>query len=537
MNGDQKEEPRTEPLAQAIALADPYRGQGTLYIHTKPPTEEGRGEKRKLDDIETTLSTTTTTSPENLADATHSNHSKAIATTTATITTGEVVVPISLSTTFRQDVPGQATAVHDFHSWGVGYEYARTGNPTRGALERALAQAEGGAKYAVAFSSGSAAVSAILQAIVLQQQQQQQQQQQPQSSSEPSSNGSSTAAAATTTATPHHLLCIDDVYGGTQRYLRRIFGPTHNVDTEFIDMSHPDDSKSSSIGENEEEEGMRLPFRDTTRLVWLESPTNPTLKITDIARIARQIQIENQKRNQTSRPIRLVVDNTFCSPYFQNPLTLGADVVVHSATKYIGGHSDVVLGVACTNDLELYQTLRFLQNGVGAVPSPFDCFLAHRGLKTLHLRMEASARNAMAIAMFLEQGGHSAVQKVIYPGLASHPQHELAKRQQHGFGAMVSFSCIGGREEASIFLTNLHMFALAESLGAVESLAESPSLMTHASVPDAQRALLGIDDSLIRLSVGVESCQDLLDDLRQALDAVLRHYKKSKDNNAEKVST
>ncbi|EJK72812.1 hypothetical protein THAOC_05616 [Thalassiosira oceanica] len=217
----------------------------------------------------------------------------------------------------------------------------------------------------------------------------------------------------------------------------------------------------------------------------------------------------------------LAVDNTFCSPYFQNPLEHGADIVVHSVTKYICGHSDVVMGVVCTNDEEIYEQLRFTQNGVGAVPSPFDCYLAHRGLKTLHVRMEAASRNAMAIALFLEH--HEGVSKVVYPGLESHPQHGLAKNQQHGFGAMITFYCNGGREQSSIILQSI--FTLAESLGAVESLAECPSLMTHASVPDGERVKLGINDTLIRLSVGIESCNDLIDDLNQALNAAVASKK------------
>jgi cystathionine gamma-lyase len=221
----------------------------------------------------------------------------------------------------------------------------------------------------------------------------------------------------------------------------------------------------------------------------------------------------------------LAVDNTFCSPYFQNPLEHGADVVVHSVTKYIGGHSDVVMGAVCTNDAEVYEQLRFFQNGMGAVPSPFDCYLAHRGLKTLHVRMEAAARNAHAIALFLED--HEGATKVVYPGLKSHPQHDIASRQQNGYGAMITFYCVGGRAQSGIVLKNLRVFALAESLGAVESLAECPSLMTHASVPDDQRALLGIDDTLIRLSVGIESCADLVADLDGALNAAVKSTKQT----------
>merc|ERR1712232_58655 len=342
-----------------------------------------------------------------------------------------------------------------------GYEYSRTGNPTRGAFERAVASAEN-AKFCVAFSSGSASTSAVIHLL----------------------------------KSGDHVLCVDDVYGGTQRYFRRIVRPNMGISFDFVNMN--DD----------------IPFKSNTKLLWLETPTNPTLKITDIAKVSKEAK---------PRGCLLAVDNTFCSPYFQSPLDLGADVVVHSVTKYIGGHSDVVMGVVCTNSDDIYSKLRFVQNGIGAVPSPFDCFLAHRGLKTLHIRMEASARNAYAIALFLE--AHEAVKEVLYPGLSSHPQHELAKRQQHGFGAMITFFCVGGRDQSACVLQNMRIFALAESLGAVESLAECPSLMTHASVPDDQRALLGIDDTLIRLSVGIESCRDLIDDLDSSLNAALLSMK------------
>jgi cystathionine gamma-lyase len=369
-----------------------------------------------------------------------------------------VVVPISVATTFRQCAPGQATAIDDPNSLGRGYEYSRTGNPTRGAFERAMASAER-SRYAIALASGSAATSAVVHLL----------------------------------RTGDSILCIDDVYGGTQRYFRKIVTPHMGIDVEFCDL---------------DQDGIVL--KDTTKLIWLETPTNPTLKITDIRKVADMAQKEN---------CLLAVDNTFCSPYFQNPLDHGADLVVHSVTKYIGGHSDVVMGVVCCNRQDLYEKLQFIQNSIGAVPSPFDCFLAHRGLKTLHVRMEAAARNAMAIATFLEQ--HEGVSKVIYPGLESHPRHALAKRQQHGFGAMITFYCVGGRVQSAVLLEHLRIFALAESLGAVESLAECPSLMTHLSVPPEQRAILGIDDTLIRLSVGIEACRDLISDLDQALQAAV----------------
>eukprot|EP01083_Nonionella_stella_P159097 518667_1 len=414
-------------LKEAISKADPYRGTGTAYLHGNEKDESSE-----------------VGNP-----------------------TGAVVPPISLATTFQQKKPGFPTCPEDPNSFGLGFEYSRTGNPTRGTFERAMAATEK-AKHCIAFSSGSAATSAVVHLL---------------------SHGEG-------------IVCVDDVYGGAQRYFRKIVNPAMNIPIQFVDF-HDETLLKSVIDTRSQESASK-----SNRLLWLETPTNPTLKISDIHSISKIAHAND---------CLLAVDNTFCSPYFQSPLDLGADLVVHSVTQYINGHSDVVMGVVCTNDDELYKKLRFIQNGVGAVPSPFDCYLAHRGLKTLHLRMEASARNAMAIALFLEQ--HPSVVKVLYPGLPSHPQHELAKRQQHGFGAMITFYCVGKRENSAVFLQNLKVFALAESLGAVESLAECPSLMTHASVPDDQRALLGIDDTLIRLSVGVESCKDLIDDVDCALKA------------------
>jgi cystathionine gamma-lyase len=334
-------------------ILDPYHRQGTAYLHSRDDRPQGAEQRENP--------------------------------------TGAVVVPISLATTFVQKTPGIATAPDDPNSFGKGYEYSRTGNPTRGAFERAIATAEN-AKFCVAFSSGSAATSAVIHLL---------------------NHGD-------------HVLCVDDVYGGTQRYFRRIVQPSHGISIDFCDLAGD------------------IPFQFNTKLVWLETPTNPTMKITDIKAVSSKTK---------AKDVVLAVDNTFCSPYFQTPLDLGADLVVHSVTKYIGGHSDVVMGVVCTNDDGLYERLRFIQNGVGAVPSPFDCFLAHRGLKTLHVRMEAAARNAYAIALFLES--HKAVTKVSYPGLKSHPQHEIAKRQQHGFGAMITFYCIGGREQSAEILQNV----------------------------------------------------------------------------------
>lgn len=342
----------------ALDSSDPYRRTGTAYLHTD--------------------------------QADPSDHS-------LENPTGAVVPPISLATTFQQATPGQATAVNDPNSFGKGYEYSRTGNPTRGALERALATAER-ATHCVAFASGSAATSAVVHLLPAQ----------------------------------SHILCVDDVYGGTQRYFRRIVQPSMGMELDFVDFNEHDATTIQSL------------FRSQTKLVWLETPTNPTLKITSIRAVAEAAHAHG---------CLLAVDNTFCSPYFQSPLEQGADVVVHSVTKYIGGHSDVVMGVVCTNRTDLYERLRFIQNGVGAVPSPFDCFLAHRGLKTLHLRMEAAARNAMALALSLEQ--HPAVTRVVYPGLPSHPQHALAKQQQHGFGAMITFYCKGGRPQSAAFLHNV----------------------------------------------------------------------------------
>jgi len=244
-------------------------------------------------------------------------------------------------------------------------------------------------------------------------------------------------------------------------------------------------------------------------MVWLETPSNPLLKISDIKAIA---EITHQYNSF------LVVDNTFMSPYFQKPLIFGADIVVHSATKYLNGHSDVVLGVLVTNHQQLFEKLKFLQNAIGAVPAPFDCFLVLRGIKTLHLRMQAHEKNAIVVSQFLET--HPKVVKVIYPGLKSHPQHELAKRQQSGFSGMITFYIKGGINESRKFLENLKLFVVAESLGCVESLAEHPAVMTHASVAPEVRAKLGISDNLVRLSIGVEEIEDILNDLKYALDQV-----------------
>lgn len=365
--------------------------------------------------------------------------------------TGAVMTPISLSTTFAQKSPGV--------KYPAEYEYSRSGNPTRDAMEENLAGLEN-ADAAISFASGLAATAGIIHCL------------------EPNS----------------HVIVTDDVYGGTQRFFRRIatqYGHTFS----FVDFT--------------KEGALEEAFQENTRLVWAESPTNPTLKICDIAAVS-----EIAHRHGAL----CCVDNTFMTPYYQQPLVLGADIVMHSATKYLNGHSDVVMGIVATSNPDMIEKLRFNQNAVGAVPSPFDCYMMMRGLKTLHLRMRAHGANAGVIAKLLES--HDKVDRVVYPGLESHPQHEIAKKQCHGFGGMVTFFIKGGLDGAKAFLENLKVFTLAESLGGVESLAEHPVIMTHASVPAEHRAVLGIDDSLIRLSVGTEDIEDLVQDISNALDAV-----------------
>jgi len=365
-------------------------------------------------------------------------------------TTGAVMTPISLATTFQQASPG----VHK------GYEYSRTGNPTRTAYEKCIAALEK-ATYGLAFASGSSVTASIIN----------------------------------TLTSGDHVISVDDVYGGTNRYFRKVAAPANNIQFSLVDFN--------------DEQAFRAAFQPRTKLVWLETPTNPTLKVVDIKKSA-EIAHEHGAI--------LVVDNTFLSPYFQNPLELGADIVVHSVTKYINGHSDVVGGVLATNSEDLYTRLKFLQNSIGAVPAPFDCFMVLRGIKTLHLRMRQHEQNAFAVAKLLESSDK--VERVAYPGLPSHPNHEIASRQQKGFGGMVTFWLKGGIEQSRQFLERLELFALAESLGGVESLAEHPVIMTHASVPAEERKKLGISDNLCRLSVGVEDVEDILSDLKNALDAV-----------------
>jgi len=360
-----------------------------------------------------------------------------------------VVPPISLATTFKQDGPA------DFRM----FEYGRSGNPTRNVLEKVLASLEG-AKHGFAFASGLATSTSIVHML----------------------------------NAGDHIVSMDDLYGGTNRYLRKV-AERMNIHTTFVDATDPENVASA--------------IRENTKLVWIETPTNPTLKLVDIAAVA---EIVHRREEQ---PIILVVDNTFLSSYFQRPLELGADIVMHSLTKYMNGHSDVIMGAAMTNSDDLHGRLRFLQNAIGPVPSPFDCFLVNRSLKTLHVRMREHMKSGLAVARFLE--GHPCVERVIHPGLPSHPQHELAKRQCYGHSGMITFYIKGGLDESRAFFKALKVFTLAESLGGYESLAELPALMTHASVSVEERKVLGISDNLIRLSVGLEDVGDLISDLDHAL--------------------
>lgn len=362
--------------------------------------------------------------------------------------TGAVMPPIYTTSTYAQSSPG----VHK------GYDYSRTKNPTRGAYERCIAALEGGVR-GFAFASGMAATSTLLELL---------------------DAGS-------------HIVAMEDLYGGTFRLFERVRRRTANLDISFVDLSN--------------QAALEAAIRPNTRLIWIETPTNPTLRLVDIAQVAEFAR----KRN-----ILTVVDNTFASPWVQRPLELGADIVMHSATKYLNGHSDMIGGAAATANAELAEKIGFLQNAVGAIGGPFDSFLALRGLKTLALRMRQCSENALAIASWLEK--HPRVARVLYPGLPSHPQHELAKRQmKNGFSGIVTFFVKGGLPEARSFLEKLQIFTIAESLGGVESLVDHPGLMTHASIPPEKRAALGIDDSLIRLSVGIEDVEDLIADLDQAL--------------------
>jgi cystathionine gamma-lyase len=363
--------------------------------------------------------------------------------------TGAIMTPIYATSTYVQQSPG----VHQ------GFEYSRSQNPTRFAYERCVADLEQGSR-GFAFASGLAAMATILDLL----------------------------------NTGDHVIASDDLYGGTFRLFERVRSRSAGLEFSFVDMCEP--------------ESLSRALRSNTRMVWVETPSNPLLKIVDLKAVATLAK---------QHDLLAVADNTFASPYLQRPLESGFDIVVHSATKYLNGHSDVVGGVIVVSDPDLGERLGFLQNAVGAIASPFDSFLVLRGLKTLHLRMERHCTNAQALAEWLTQ--HPSVERVMYPGLKSHPQHALARRQMAAFGGMVSIVLKGDLSYSRRMLERCRIFALAESLGGVESLIEHPAIMTHSSLPDEQRHAAGISDSLIRLSVGVEELDDLREDLEQALAA------------------
>lgn len=358
-------------------------------------------------------------------------------------TTGSIIVPIYQTSTYVQEKLGK-------HK---GYEYSRTDNPTRTALQECVASLEEG-KYGLAFASGMAAETTIMYLF----------------------------------SPGDHILVANDVYGGTYRLFEKVLKP-YGLEFDYVDMTDP-----GTVGGH---------IRDSTKAVWIESPSNPLMKLIDIKAVSAIAK---------EHGALVIVDNTFASPYIQRPLTMGADIVVHSSTKYLGGHSDCVGGMVITSDDAIYERLKFLQNAVGAVPGPMDCFLVLRGVKTLGIRMRAHERNALRIAQYLEQ--HEKVERVRYPGLLSHPQHDLAGRQMRLFGGMISFDVKGGFEEAQRVVQGTKLFALAESLGGVESLIEHPGVMTHASVANSP---LQVPDNLIRLSVGIEDADDLIRDLASAL--------------------
>lgn len=365
--------------------------------------------------------------------------------------TGSVNVPVFLTSTFAQKSPGQLRA---------GYEYSRGANPTRQALEDALASIENGAR-GLAFGSGLAAIDCVLKLL----------------------------------NPGDEVIAVDDLYGGTYRMFTRLF---EKYQLKFTFVNFDDVSKIAGL------------INDKTKLIWLETPTNPLMKLVDIKAVADLIQ---------GKDILLAVDNTFASPYLQQPLDLGADIIMHSATKYLGGHSDVVAGALVAKTEELGEKLHFIQFASGGILGPHDSYLVLRGIKTLALRMQRHSENGIRVAQFLEK--HPAIEQVFYPGLESHPQHDLAKKQMKDFGGMVSFTFKSGKKEDSVkFLESLCVFTLAESLGGVESLANHPAMMTHASIPAEKRAELGITDDLVRLSAGIEDIEDLLQDLEQALNAL-----------------
>jgi cystathionine gamma-lyase len=361
-------------------------------------------------------------------------------------TTGAVVVPVYFTSTFAQESPGK-------HK---GFEYARTHNPTRAALERCAASLENG-KYGLAFGSGMAAINNALSLL----------------------------------KAGDHVICTNDMYGGTYRILDKVY-KDYGVDYSLVDTTVPANIEAA--------------IRENTRMIWVETPSNPLLRITDlraVARIGRE------------RGLVTVIDNTFATPYFQRPLDLGIDVVVHSTTKYLGGHSDVVGGLVITSDDSHFKRLRFCQNAVGGIPGPMDAWLVLRGIKTLAVRMRQHMANAVAVAEFLST--HPRVRRLLFPWSADHPQHDLARGQMSGVSGMVSFEIEGGIDEARRFLERVRLFTLAESLGGVESLIEHPATMTHSHMPPEVRRSAGISDSLVRLSVGIENIEDLTEDLRAAL--------------------
>ena len=364
-------------------------------------------------------------------------------------TTGAIMTPIYTSSTYVQESPG----VHK------GYDYSRSVNPTRKALESCIADLEG-SNYGFAFASGMSASATVLELL----------------------------------DSGDHVIAMDDLYGGTYRLFENVRKRSAGLEFTFCDLSDLN-TLETSINKN-------------TKMIWIETPTNPLLKIADLSAISQFAKKHN---------LIAVCDNTFCSPYVQNPLDFGFDIVVHSATKYLNGHSDLIGGVVvCSNEKEdLANEILYLQNAVGSIMNPFDSFLLLRSLKTLSVRMERHCSNAKEIANFLES--HQAIEKVIYPGLESHPQHDIAKKQMKGFGGMISLVLKGGLDSATSFLEKTKIFSLAESLGGVESLIEHPAIMTHASIPREVREEIGISDGLVRLSVGIESLEDLVEDIENSL--------------------
>lgn len=370
--------------------------------------------------------------------------------------TGAVIVPVYQTSTFAHDDLG----VHK------GFDYSRSENPTRQALEIALASLEE-ATYGLAFASGLAASTAVTHLL----------------------------------KPGDHIIASEDVYGGTYRLFESILKPL-GISTTFVPV--------------EELNNVERYININTRMLWIESPTNPLLRIADIQRLSSKVKSQN---------ITVIVDNTFATPYLQTPLLLGADIVVHSTTKYISGHSDIVGGAVLTSNEVLYEKIKFYQNAAGAIQGPWDSWLILRGVKTLALRIQQHQKNARQVAAFLEK--HPAIEKVIYPGLASHPDHQTAIKQMRGFGGMISFTIKGGREEVRTFLTSVRLITLAESLGGVESLVSYPAEMTHASIPHHERIKRGITDNLIRLSVGIEDADDILKDIEQALNKAANTAPKS----------